>query len=34
MDGRVSANRVKVDELHDKVTLAILRFSQVLTSVF
>ena len=24
MDGRVVANRVKVDELHTKVTLAIL----------
>ena len=27
MDGRVSANRVKVDELRDKVTLAILDAS-------
>ena len=34
MDGRVSANRVKVDELHAQVMLAILdAFSQVLTSV-
>ena len=35
MDGRVSANRVKIDELRAKVTLAILdAFSRVLTSVF
>ena len=35
MDGRVCANRVKIDELNAKVTLAILdTFSRVLTSVF
>ena len=35
MDGHVCANRVKIDELRAKVTLAILdAFSQVLTSIF
>ena len=35
MDGRVCTNRVKLDELSTKVTLAILdAFSRVLTSVF
>ena len=35
MDGRVCANRVKIDELSAKVTLAILdALSRVLTCVF
>ena len=35
MDGRVCANRVKIDELTAKVTLGVLdAFSHILTSVF
>ena len=35
MDGRVCANRVKIDELSAKVALAILdAYCRVLTSVF